>query len=132
MRSNYRSRGGTGISALLGGFLAAAPLLTLASMLVAGIIGMALQSGMVAMFGGLLLLIPVLAVAKHDWRYPVCLAVCFVLMLVAMSPAAKSMKGAEGASFRSVMRMETVPMGKQFIAMSEKLGFGRKKGQGSS
>jgi glycerol-3-phosphate acyltransferase PlsY len=125
----YRFRGGRGISPLYGGLLAIDPLGAISVNLISIVLGLLiLRNPVVIYLGGVILLIPWMAIVWRDWGYVLyALAACAVF-LIAMIPEFQQMAAFQRKypNIDPIAAFEVFPMGKQMTRMMDRLGLRKK------
>jgi glycerol-3-phosphate acyltransferase PlsY len=121
----YRFRGGRGLSAAYGGFLAVDPLGALVTWLAGTLLGLlVIRDGMVTFIGWMWLMIPWLWFRTQDWRFAVFALVINILFVFAMIPEIKTYVRYrnEGIALSFEEGLQTTHMGKGLYKMAVRLG----------
>ena len=126
----YRFRGGRGLSAAYGGFLAVAPLGAIVTWLVGTLLGLlVIRDAMVTFIGWMWLMIPWLWFTTHDWRFVLFALVINILFVVALIPEIKvyAQYRKEGIALSFEEGLQTTHMGRGLYKMGLRLGLLKEK-----
>jgi acyl phosphate:glycerol-3-phosphate acyltransferase len=120
----YRFQGGSGLSAIMGGFLVADPLGTVITALLGVMISILLKNPVILYMGGLWLMIPWLWFATHSLAYVAYAVFANVIFLLAALPAYRTLRENQrkGAKLDYATVMERTPMGRGILKMATRLG----------
>jgi acyl phosphate:glycerol-3-phosphate acyltransferase len=126
----YRFKGGRGLSAAYGGFLAIAPLGAIVTWLVGTLLGLlVIRDGMVTFIGWMWLMIPWLWFTTHDWRFLLFGLVINILFVVALIPEIKvyAQYRKEGIALSFEEGLQTTHMGRGLYKMAIRLSLLKEK-----
>jgi glycerol-3-phosphate acyltransferase PlsY len=127
----YRFRGGGGMSAIYGGALVVDWVGALVTAFAGMFLGLALRSFLLVFMGGILLLIPWMALRWGDWPhilYAVAVNVIFALAMIPEArPTLERMRRGEKIDFET--GMGTTPMGRMMMKMMKRRGPKATKGE---
>ncbi len=125
----HRFRGGGGLSAALGAFLAVDPLGTLATNLFAMFLGfIVFKEFLVAMTAGTWLMIPWLWIRTGRWEFVVFAIVINLLMVIAIVPDIRRYIRARRMGTVSMEdAMQEIPMGRMMNRLMERMGLSKGK-----
>jgi len=126
----YRFKGGRGLSAAYGGFLAVAPLGAIVTWLVGTLLGLLIiRDAMVTFIGWMWLMIPWLWFTTHDWRFVLFALVINILFVVALIPEIKvyAQYRKEGIALSFEEGLQTTHMGRGLYKMGLRLGLLKEK-----
>ncbi len=131
----YRFRGGRGLSAAYGGFLAVDPLGAVVTWLIGTLLGLlVIRDGMVTFIGWMWLMIPWLWFRTHDWRFAIFALAINVLFVFAMIPEIKThvQYRKEGIALSFEEGLQTTHMGRGLYKMAVRLGALKEKPLGEN